>query len=66
MTHRWDQIRLMRTDIEPTDRRTHESVTRGFQILREARAMLVRGDSVETVLMFIEWAATPSESEGGP
>lgn len=63
--HGWDTIRTRPTVIERVDttsRGTHESVLRAYQILSEVKAMLDRGDSVETISAFIEWAeAGPSD-----
>lgn len=57
--HPWDVIRAtptVLTEIAPTSRGTHESVLRGYQILREVKFMLDRGDSATTIRLFIAWA----------
>lgn len=65
MIHHWDAIRARMTTLEPEPARRslatgtrgfHESLFRASGILYEVKAMLARGDSVETVATFIEWA----------
>ena len=43
------------------DGKTHESIFRSYQILREVTAMLHRGDSQDSVLNFIYFAQGKDE-----
>jgi hypothetical protein len=51
LRHDWDQVRTFET----VHSNNHESLYRSYQILRRVRDMLERGDSVKTILLFIDW-----------
>lgn len=56
--HPWDVVRAQPTTLETIPagaRGVHESVLRSFQILRQVKTMLARGDSNDTIQDFIEW-----------
>lgn len=58
MRHEWDRTREFPTTLDripDTAHGVHESVFRSYQILKEVKEMLDRGDSVETIREFIRW-----------
>lgn len=62
MTHPWDEIRSRTTMIDREflqrmgGNGIHESLFRSHAILDEVKRMIMRGDSTQTIALFIEWA----------
>lgn len=65
-SHRWDEIRETQTSVtrlfleqmglESIGHGIHESLLRSYRILDQVKVMADRGDSVQTICEFIEWA----------
>ncbi len=60
----WDWIHdrpTVVTEIPPGSKGVHESLLRSYQVLTHVKQMLSRGDSVVSVVEFIEWAERPDD-----